>query len=125
VTERFPAYLAGTLLCIALLVIFHLLFKHAHRTVRYMLGMGAVCSGCTVAGVVLNNPDLAIGPWAIAFWGLIIALWTWVEERNEVGKQSAQKNGEIIGLAQRLIRDVKDDGALDGQSGLDEARRRN
>lgn len=126
-TERLPAYLAGALICLGLLVIFHLVWKNAHRTIRYILGAGAICAGCTVAGIILDNADLAFGPWIVAFMGLAIALWTWLEERIEKGKQSAQENGELIGMAQWQIRDLKERGGNDAQArpGMDETRSRN
>lgn len=122
-TQLYPAFIPAWLVSVALLALFHLLWKNTHRIVRYMLGMGAVCMGCTVAGSILNDPVLAFGPWFMASAGLPIALWLWIEERTEVGKKNAQKNGEIIGAAHRLSQDLIDAGGL--ERGNDQASRRN
>lgn len=110
-TELIPAFAAGWLICLCLLSIFHLLWKHAHRTVRYLLGGGAICAGCAMAGAILDMPVLMFGPGCIASAGLIIALWTWIEERTDKKLKSAQKNGEIIGATRGLTQEIIDSGS--------------
>lgn len=111
-----PAFLAGWLVCLALLIIFHLLWRHAHRIVRYMLGAGAICMGCTIAGAVLDDPVLTFGPWTIGSAGLLIALWTWLEDRTAEHTRKAQQRGEITGMARGILtQDAIDRGGRNAQ----------
>lgn len=108
-----PAFFAGWLLTVALLAIEHLLWKHARRVTRYMLGTGTICTGCSLAGLLLDNPILAFGPWVIASAGVVTIGWTYFEDRaTEKAKQAqttGQKNGEVIGMARRLERELERD----------------
>lgn len=122
-THQIPAFLIGWGATAALLIIFHLLFKNAHRTVRYLLGGGALCVGCSVAGAIVDSALLAFGPWVIASAGLIIAGWTWAEEQAKTDNVNARKNGQIVGMARGLKRELLE--GQDAQSGLDETGRRN
>jgi membrane protein implicated in regulation of membrane protease activity len=122
VINQFPAFFIGWIVCGLLLVIFHFLWSDTHRIVRYLLGGAALCVGCSVAGLILNDARITFGPWGIASSGLIIALLTWNEARTEAGKKNAQKNGQLIGIAKGMAQDL---GGQDAQSGLDEKSRRN
>jgi hypothetical protein len=125
VTQLYPAFVAGWLICVALLVIFHLVWRHAHRTVRYLLGAGAICTGCSVAGAIADSALLAFGPWIIASAGLSIALMTWLEEQSKTAKQNAQKNGEVIATAKGLKHELLNDRGHDAQSDMEQTRSRN
>lgn len=123
--NQIPAFLAGWVFCAALLSIFHMLWRDAHRTIRYLLGGLAICAGCGIAGLILDDARLMFGPGVVASSGLIIALWTWIEERTEKGKKNAQKNGELVGITKGLTQDLIDRGGYSAEPGMDEARRRN
>lgn len=101
-----PALLVGWTLTACLLVIEHLLWRDAPRAVRYLLGGGALCAGCTVAGVIADNALLAVGPWAIASAGLLIVGWTLHEERAARARAQAQRSGELIGAARGLKEEI-------------------
>lgn len=121
----FPAFLIGWIVCGLLLVVFHFLWSDTHRIVRYLLGGAALCAGCSVAGLILNDARITFGPWVIASSGLIIALLTWNEERTDKAKRNAQKNGELVGMAKGLTQDVIDRGGQSAEHGMDEKSRRN
>lgn len=123
--NQFPAFLAGWIVCAALLAVFHLLWKDAHRTIRYLLGAGAICIGCSIVGILLDDARMAFGPWIVASAGLIIALWTWGEEQAKKSRQNAQKNGELIATARGLTQDLIDRGGYSAEHGMDEKSRRN
>jgi membrane protein implicated in regulation of membrane protease activity len=110
VTVLIPAFLAGWVLTFVLLAIEHLLWKDTPRVVRYCLGAGTICTGCTLAGLLLDNPVLAFGPWTIASAGIITALWTWYDDRTQSAVKNAQKRGEIVGVAKGLTQEIIDRG---------------
>jgi membrane protein implicated in regulation of membrane protease activity len=121
-TELIPAFAAGWLLTLALLIIEHLLWNDAPRLVRYLLGAGTLCVGCALAGAILDNPLLAFGPWVIASAGLVIVLMTWYDERTARQQQHAQKRGEVIGATRGLTQELIDAG---GKHGSDRPRSQN
>jgi membrane protein implicated in regulation of membrane protease activity len=110
VTVYAPAFAAGWLLTLTLLVIEHLVWKNTPRIVRYLLGAGTICTGCTLAGAVLDNAILAFGPWVIASAGLVVVLMTWQDERIARQQQHAQKRGEVIGAVKGLTQEIIDGG---------------
>ena len=82
-----PAFVAGFLLCLLLLVLFHVFFDTAPEEVRYCLGAGAICCGCSLTGYILGDERLMIGPWIVTFSGVAIIAWQHVE--RQVEKKSA------------------------------------
>lgn len=126
VTHHLAAFLGGWVTTACLLVIQHLLWANTSRQVRYLLGTGAVCMGCSVAGAILDDAVLAVMPWAIASAGLIILVIYWFEGQQHERERGAQKNGEIIGMAKGLSQDIIDRGGRhDAEPGLEQTRRRN
>lgn len=105
-----PAFIAGWLLTLVLLAVEHLLWKDAPRVVRYCLGAGTICAGCTLTGVLLDNPIIAFGPWVIASAGVATAGWTWYDDHSAAKARSAQKRGEIVGAARGLTQELIDRG---------------
>lgn len=116
---------AGWLLTAALLVIEHLLWSETTTETRYLLGAGAICAGCTLAGLIAEDLLLAIGPWVVASPGLIIVAWRHVERQTTLREHSARKNGEIIGAARGLTQEIIDGGGRGAEPGMDKAGRRN
>ncbi len=110
-TQLFPAFAAGWLLTAALLIIEHLLWKNVSVVVRYMLGAGTLCTGCSVAGAILDNAILAIGPWVVASAGLVVVLMYWYDERAASLAKSATKRGEIVGTTKGLTQELIDRGS--------------
>jgi hypothetical protein len=108
-TALFPAFLAGWLLTGAALIIEHLLWKTAPRLVRYLLGVGTVCTGCSVVGAILENLLLGIGPWVLASAGLVIVLMTWLDEQRAAREKHARTSGEIVGAARGLTQELIDE----------------
>jgi membrane protein implicated in regulation of membrane protease activity len=106
VTALFPAFLAGWLLAVALLALEHLLWKDAPRTVRYLLGAGTICAGCSLTGLILDDVVLTFGPWAIASAGLVIVAWTWIEGRTQASARAARRQGELVGAARGLTQEL-------------------
>lgn len=102
-TALIPAFLAGWILTIALLAVEHLLWKDAHLVVRYCLGAGTICTGCSFAGLILDNPVLTFGPWVIASAGIVTAAWTWLDDRAEHKATKARRQGEIAGAARGIL----------------------
>lgn len=98
-----PAFVAAWVLTCALLAVEHLLWKDAHLVVRYCLGAGTICTGCSFAGLILNDPVLAFGPWVIASAGIVTAGWTWFEDRANERTKKAQRSGELIGAARNIL----------------------
>jgi hypothetical protein len=123
VAHYFAPFLAGWALTLTLLIIAHLLWDRAPEEVRYALGVGAICLGCALTGLILDQPLLAFGPAVIASAGLVIVAIQHFERLADDKQRSAQKNGEIVGMAKGLARDLSE--GHDAQSGMDEARRRN
>jgi hypothetical protein len=123
VIHHIGAIIAGWFTMAALIIIQHLLWKDTTRQTRYLLGAGALCASCTVAGIIADNALLAIAPWAIASAGLIILTIYWFEGKAEAAKRDAQKSGEIIGTAKGLRSELMKD--YDGQSDMDKTRFRN
>lgn len=121
--HQLTAFAAGWLVTAALLTLQHLLWRETSRQTRYLLGTGAVCTGCSVAGAVLDDAVLAVMPWAIASAGLLILVLYWFEGQADAKARAAQQNGEIIGMARGLSRELRE--GQDAESGMDEARRRN
>lgn len=105
-----PAFLAGWAFTLALLIIFHLLFDTASEEIRYCLGAGAICVGCALAGLILNAPLLTFGPAVITSSGLIIIVWQHVEQRVRAHKTSAERRGEVVGMARGLTQELIDQG---------------
>lgn len=110
-----PAFLAGWILTVALLAIEHLLWKDAPRVVRYCLGAGTICTGCSFAGLILNDPVLTFGPWVIASAGIITAGWTWYDDRTKERMHKAQRAGEIVAAAKGLTQELIDQRGRDAQ----------
>lgn len=102
-TALIPAFLAGWILTFALLAVEHLLWKDAHLVVRYCLGGGTICTGCSFAGLILNDPVLTFGPWVIASAGIVTAAWTWFEDRAKAREIAATRRGEITGAARGIL----------------------
>lgn len=109
-TALLPAFVAGWLLTVALLAVEHLLWKDAPLVVRYCLGAGTICTGCSLAGLILNDPVLAFGPWVIASAGVLTAGWTWYDDRTKEHVKKAQRSGEIVAAARGLTQDLIDQG---------------
>jgi membrane protein implicated in regulation of membrane protease activity len=111
VIALYPAFIAGWLLTLALLAIEHLLWKDAPRVVRYCLGAGTICIGCSVAGSILDDPVLAFGPWFITSAGLLIVAWTWYDDRTQTTVKTAHKSGEVVGATRGLTQELIDRGS--------------
>lgn len=109
-TALIPAFLAAWLLTLALLAIEHLLWRDAARTVRYLLGAGTICAGCSLAGLILDDALLVFGPWVVASAGMLIAVWTWIEERTQEQRKTVRRQGELIGAAKGLTQELIDHG---------------
>jgi hypothetical protein len=103
-----PAFIAGWLFTLTLLIIFHLLWNDAIEEIRYGLGAGAICAGCALAGLIIDNELLTFGPAIITSSGLIIVLIQWLERRADERKAKAQKRGEVIGAAHGLTQEIID-----------------
>lgn len=114
-TAFLPALLVGWILTACLLIIEHLLWKDTPRVVRYLLGGGALCCGCTVAGIIADDALLAAGPWAIASAGLIIVGWTWHEDRADRERTTVRRSGEVAGMARGLTQELIDAGGPYGE----------
>jgi membrane protein implicated in regulation of membrane protease activity len=106
-----PAFIAGWLLTLVMLAVEHLLWKDTPRVVRYCLGAGTICAGCSLAGLLLDDPILAFGPWCIASAGVLTAAWTWYDDRAATQAKTAQKRGEIVGAARGLTQELIDRGS--------------
>lgn len=116
----------GVALTAALLIIEHLLWSDTRIETRYLLGTGAVCAGCTLAGLIAEDLLLAIGPWVVASPGLLIIAWRHSERQAAERERGARKNGEIIGAARGLTQEIIDSGGRhDAEPGMDQARYRN
>lgn len=94
------------LLTFALLQIEHAMWSVIDFRLRYLLGMGTVCLGCLGAGLALDDPALAIVPAVLATSGLTVLINYASEARAEREKLTAQKQGEIIGMARGIRRDL-------------------
>jgi bacteriorhodopsin len=110
VTALFPAFFTGWIATAALLALMHLLWKDAPREVRYLLGGGAICGGCSLTGLVLDQALLTFGPWVISSSGLLIVAWTVYDRHHESARKAAQKQGEIVGAARGLTQELIDAG---------------
>jgi hypothetical protein len=88
------------------LLLEHDRWSHLDFRYRYLMGMGTVCVGCLFAGVLLGDALLAIVPGLLATSGLSILIKYDSEAQVEREKQTAQKQGEIIGMARRVRRDL-------------------
>lgn len=108
--ELFPALAVTWLICALAFWIEHANWKDAPREVRYLLGGGTLCAGCSIAGALLNDVLLAILPWPIASAGLIVLLLMWLEGRDTKRAERAQRSGEIIGAARGLTQEMIDAG---------------
>ncbi len=125
-THEITALAAGWLLTAALLIIEHLLWSKTTTETRYLLGGGAICAGCSLAGTIAESPLLAIGPWVIASGGLIILVLRWYEQQATHREHGAQKNGELIGAARGLTQEIIDSGGRhDAEPGMGQTRYRN
>lgn len=100
-TQFVPAFFVGWLLTMSLLVTFHQLWNDAIEEVRYGLGAGAICAGCSVAGLIIDSPILMFGPWVISSAGLVIVLIQWFERRT-------RRHGELTGIARGLSEELRD-----------------
>jgi hypothetical protein len=115
-----PAIGAGWLLCLLLLIVFHLLFDGAIEEVRYGLGAGSICAGCALAGLIMDAPLLTFGPAIVTSSGLVIIAWQYAERRIKDHKTRAQRRGEIAGAARGMLtQDVIDAGGSHVQPGQD------
>lgn len=128
-TELLAPLFAGWIVCLSLLIIFHLVWNEAAEEVRYALGAGAILIGCAIAGLILEQPMLVIAPPVIASAGLAIPLIQWFERDTVRRAKIAEKNGIIIGTAkglrQELTQDLIDNGGRSAESSVDEKSRRN
>lgn len=115
-TELIPPFVAGWLLTAALLVIFHLLFDDQVEEVRYILGAGAICTGCSLTGLLIDNPILTFGPWIVTSSGLVVIVMQWFERRARTRETNAQKSGEIVGIARGLTQEIIDRGNQEPRS---------
>jgi membrane protein implicated in regulation of membrane protease activity len=106
----YPAFAIGWLVTFLLLIIEHMLWKDQPRLVRYLLGGGTICLGCSVAGAILESMLLGFGAWVIASAGLIVIYLTWQDQRTSKAKQAAAKRGEIIGATKGLTQEIIDGG---------------
>lgn len=106
--QSVPAFLAGWIVTAALLAIEHLLWRDTPRLVRYLLGGGTLCVGCTIAGALLDNVYLAVGPWFIGSAGLIVVLMTWYDGHAVTRMAAARRTGEIVGAARGLTQELGD-----------------
>jgi bacteriorhodopsin len=120
VTEQIVAILIGWLITAAILVIQHLLWASTSAQVRYLLGTGAICVGCSLTGAILENPLLIIAPWAIASSGLVVLAIHWFEAEQVTKQRQARKTGELVGAARGLLKELQD-----GQSSMEQNRSRN
>jgi hypothetical protein len=125
VTEYIAPLLAGWIVCLSLVILFHLVWNDAAEEVRYALGAGAILIGCVIAGLLLDQAVLVVAPAFIASAGLIIPLIQHFERKADAAKKRAQKNGEIVGMARGLSQEIIDSGGRSGESGVDEKSRRN
>lgn len=126
VTEYIAPFLAGWALTLLLLVICHLLWNDVAEEIRYTLGAGAICLGCALTGLILNQPLLIFGPTVVTSAGLVIPLIQHFERGADKARHSAQKNGEIIGMTRGLSQDLIDRGGRhDAEPGMEQTRRRN
>jgi hypothetical protein len=115
IAHYLPAFLTGWVATTALLALMHLLWKDALREVRYLLGGGALCAGCSLVALILDDPLLLVGPWIVGFpGGLLIVGWTWYERRYQADKHTAQRRGEIVGAAKGLTQELIDAGGRRG-----------
>ena len=103
---------AAGIVALAWIAVFALLqFEHTRWAtldfrIRYLMGMGSICLGCVGAGIALNNLALAIVPGVLATAGLTVLLSYANEAQAEHDKKTAQKQGEIIGMARGIRRDL-------------------
>lgn len=100
--------LAGFVLTLLLLIVFHLLWNDTPEEVRYLLGGGAICAGCGLAGLIADDGLMTVGPLLIASAGLAIVLWQWLERRTARHHTAAERRGEITGMAKGLLDELKD-----------------
>lgn len=111
-----PAIGAGFLLCLLLLIIFHLLFDGASEEVRYSLGAGSICAGCALSGLILDAPLLTFGPAIITSSGLVIIVWQYIERHSKARTERAHRSGEIVGAARGILtQDAIDQGGQRGE----------
>ena len=86
----------------ALLQLEHAWWRTLDFRVRYVMGMGTVCLGCVGAGIVLNDPALAIVPGVLATAGLPILKSYADEEKAKRAEDAAQRRGEVTGMARGI-----------------------
>lgn len=108
-----PAVAVAWLVSVLAFWIEHANWKDAPRGVRYLLGGGTICAGCSVAGALLNDPLLAIAPWAIASAGLIVLFLMWLEGKEKKKTEQARRTGEIVASARGLTQEIIDAGQSD------------
>lgn len=120
-TEQIVAILIGWLIAASILIIQHLLWAGTSAQVRYLLGTGAICVGCSLTGAILENALLVIGPWAIASSGLVVLVIHWFEAEQVTKQRQARKTGELVGAARGLLQELNND----GQSSLEQTRSKN
>ena len=90
----------------ALLQLEHAIWSGLDFRIRYLMGMGTVCLGCVGVGVTLDNLALAVVPGILATAGLPILINYARDERAERDKNTARKQGEIVGMAKGIRRDL-------------------
>lgn len=109
-----PQYIIGCcigwVLAAALLVVEHAYFDSEHEETRYMLGVGALCIGMSVAGIIADDVLFVIAPWVIASAGLVVVAIQWYERKTQAQARTAQKRGEVIGAAKGLTQEMIDRG---------------
>lgn len=104
--QLLPVALAAWLVTAALLVIEHTYFREQGRLTRYILGGTALCLGTTLAGILSDNAPLAIFPWIVLSSGVVVIGMTWWEREQDKKNRTAQQQGEVIGMARRVHREI-------------------
>lgn len=98
--------LAAWIASIALMQLWHAIFRHLPFTWRYVIGAATICAACSFVGLVLDNALLAIVPWVIASAGATIIINYTVEANTARADEQARKAGELVGMTKGITRDL-------------------
>lgn len=82
------------------LVAQHAYWRHLREWKRYVVGTATLCLGCTLVGVALGNPALAIVPWVLASAGSPIVVLYLNEDPRERNARLGQKRATLRGLTE-------------------------